>query len=207
MKRISIFATIVFILMVWDFALSQEKIDAPIWNVGDRWTYQTADGKRFTNSVVKVDDEFFVVRMGGSPYLQVFDRKTMTIKKWIDSSGTEASPNVMNIYDFPLFVRKKWGGRIHTSGMGVVGEAGWEYSFRVEDIEGTNTIAGSFKAYRLYAKVVNLASGARGGRSAWIKFWYSPEAKVWIKREVEKSTFWQGTRYNDTELVSYELKR
>jgi hypothetical protein len=183
--------------------LSQEKIDAPIWNVGDRWTYKTADEKRFTNAVIKIDDEFFVVRMGGSPYLQVYDKKTMNIKKWIDSSGTEASPNVMNIYDFPLFVGKKWGGRIHASG--AAGALGWEYSFKVEDIEEINTIAGSFKAYRLYGKHYNMSP--RAGPGGWIKFWYSPEAKVWVKRVVEKSKYWLGTPYNDTELVSYELKK
>ena len=165
MRKIAIFIA-VFILMVVGFTSAQEKMDAPIWNAGDKWTYKTADGKKFTNEVVKVDDEFFVVRTGGNPYLQGYDKKTMNIKKLIDSSGTEASASVMNIYDFPMFVGKTWGGRI---------EGRWEYSFKVEDIEEINTIAGSFKAYRLYCKHSNLSPRALPG--AWIKFWYSPRSK------------------------------
>jgi len=207
MKKIAIFIA-VFILMGGGFTSAQEKIDAPIWNAGDKWAYKTADGKKFTNEVVKVDDEFFVVRMGGSPYLNVYDKKTMNITKWIDSSGTEAPASALNIYDFPLFVGKNWGGQILPSGATRVGgqASRWEYSFKVEDREEINTIAGSFKAYRLYCKHSNL--GPRAIPGGWIKFWYSPEAKAWVKRVAEKSRYFQGTQFeNDIELVSYQLKK
>jgi hypothetical protein len=204
MKKIAIFIA-VFILMGGGFTSAQEKIDAPIWNAGDKWIYQTADGKKFTIEVVKVDDEVFVVRTGGNPYLNVYDKKTMNITKWIDSSGTEASASVMNIYDFPLFVGKNWGGRILPSGTQVGGGSHFEYSFKVEDREEINTIAGSFKAYRLYCKHSSL--GPRAGPGGWIKFWYSPEAKAWVKKVVEKSRYFQGTPHIDTELVSYQLKK
>ena len=206
MKKIAIFIA-VFFLMVGGVTSAQEKIDAPIWNAGDKWTYKTADGKRLTNEVVKVGDEFFVLRIEGNPYLQVFDKKTMNITKWIDSSGTEASATDLNIYDFPLFVGKKWSGRQYSSGATRRGGAGpFEYSFKVEDIEEIKTIAGSFKTYRLYCKHNNLAPKAIPG--GWIKFWYSPEAKAWVKRVGEKSRYWLGTQYyNDIELVSYELKK
>jgi hypothetical protein len=66
MKKIAIFIA-VFISMVGGFTSAQEKMDAPIWNVGDKWIYKNAEGKKVSNEVVKVDDESFVVRMGGSP--------------------------------------------------------------------------------------------------------------------------------------------
>jgi hypothetical protein len=206
MKKIAIFITI-FILMPGSLALAQEKIDPPIWNVGDKWVYQTADGKKSSNEVVKVEDEFFVVRIGGSPYLHVYDKKTMNITKYIDSSGTEASATALNVYDFPLFVGKKWGGRIVASGAKrQAGGGPWEYSFNAEKIEEIKTVAGSFKAVRLYCKHSNLNPKAKhiGG---WMKFWYSPDAKAWVKKEVEKSAYFDGTVNVDTELVSYQLKK
>jgi len=206
MKKIAILIA-VFVLMAGGFTSAQEKMDAPIWNVGDKWIYKTAEGKKFSNEVVKVDDESFVVRMGGSPYLQVFDKKTMNITKWIDSSGTEAPASPLNVYDFPVFVGKTWGGRIHASGATrQAGGGPWEYSFKVEAMEEINTAAGSFKAYRLYCKHSNLAPRA-SSPGGWMKFWYSPEAKTWVKREIEKSRYFLGSQHTDTELVSYQLKK
>jgi hypothetical protein len=206
MKKIAILIA-VFILMAGGFVSAQEKMDAPVWNAGDKWIYQTAEGKKVVNEVVKVDDEVYVVRIGGNPYLNVYDKKTMNITKWIDSSGTEAQASALNVYDFPLFVGKKWGGRIQHSGATRTSGAGpWEYSFKVEAMEEINTVAGSFKAYRLYCKHSNLNPRASvpGG---WMKFWYSPEAKAWVKKEVEKSRYFLGTPNTDTELVSYQLKK
>jgi hypothetical protein len=205
MKKIAILIA-VFILMAGGFVSAQEKMDAPVWNVGDKWIYQTAEGKKVVNEVVKVDDEVYVVRIGGNPYLNVYDKKTMNITKWIDSSGTEAQASALNVYDFPLFVGKKWGGRILPSSATRTSGAGpWEYSFNVEKIEEIKTGAGSFKAYRLYCKHYNLNPRAKhpGG---WMKFWYSPDAKAWVKKEVEKSAYFDGTVNVDAELVSYQLK-
>lgn len=206
MKKIAMLIA-VLILMAGGFASAQEKIEAPVWNVGDKWVYQTADGKKSSNEVVKAEGEVFVVRMGGSPLLYVFDKKTMSITKYIDSSGTEASAAALNVYDFPLFVGKKWGGRILPSSATRQSGAGpWEYSFNAEKIEEIKTAAGSFKAYKLYCKHANLNPRAThvGG---WMKFWYSPDAKAWVKKEVQKSAYFHGTVNVDTELVSYQLKK
>lgn len=77
------------------------------------------------------------------------------------------------------------------------------HEFKVEGIEDITTPAGTFKTYRIYYKQTHMS----GGGSGWIRFWYSPEVKTWIKREVEHSHFWANVRWlQNAELISYDLK-
>jgi hypothetical protein len=71
----------------------------------------------------------------------------------------------------------------------------------VEGIEDLATAAGTFKTYKIRHKLTMM----RGRNpSGWLLFWYSPDAKWWVKREVERSSFWKNLQ--NIELVSYELK-
>ncbi len=55
--------------------------------------------------------------------------------------------------------------------------------------------------------MVYLKEGIREfGAYGRARFWYSPEVKIWIKRELEKTNFWDEVRMYDAELISYELK-
>jgi hypothetical protein len=85
-----------------------------------------------------------------------------------------------------------WGGRQE--------ETTFLIDFNVEGIEDLTTPAGTFKTYKIRHKLTNM----RVSKSGWILYWYSPDVKWWVKREVEKSNFWQ--RLLNVELVSYELK-
>ena len=84
-----------------------------------------------------------------------------------------------------------------------MGKITYDHDFRVEGIEEITTPAGKFKAYKIYYNQTNRNSK----RSGWIRFWYSPEVKNWIKRKAEKVVYWEKTRWaKDAELVSYQLK-
>jgi hypothetical protein len=44
-------------------------------------------------------------------------------------------------------------------------------------------------------------------KEGWIHYWYSPGAKQLVKREVEKSTFWDTRKdQQNYELISYNLE-
>ncbi len=81
------------------------------------------------------------------------------------------------------------------------GETTFLIDFNVEGIEDLSTAAGTFKTYKIRHKLTMM----RGQNpSGWLLFWYSPDARWWVKREVEKSSFWKNLQ--NIELVSYELK-
>ncbi len=49
---------------------------------------------------------------------------------------------------------------------------------------------------------------SQGGKQGWMRYWYSPEVKMWVKREIEKTDFWTPLRgVFDSQLISYELKK
>jgi hypothetical protein len=204
MKRVMILSVLVLLLapMAW----AQEKCEAPIWNIGDKWTYKDVTGSTFTSQVVRIEEDLFIVKTEGAQYLSGYDKKTLNSKFQIEESGRKIknTTNYRKIFDFPIFVGKKW---TYTSTGRAAGIAGYEEvtyinDFIIEGIEDITTPAGTFKAYRIHYKQTNMGLGISG----WMRRWYSPEAKTWVKREFEKVSFWSLVPSRDAELISYELK-
>jgi len=107
MKKLCAFVILIFLLApsVW----SQERCEAPVWNMGDKWIYKNEAGKIHTSEVIRVRDDVFILDTGWH-YLSAYDKKTMNIKSFIDAYGTEvrADNTMRNLLDFPMFVGKKW---------------------------------------------------------------------------------------------------
>lgn len=183
---------------------SQEKCEAPVWKVGDKWTYKDATGATFTPEVVDIQKDVFVLKSQVFQSLLAFDKKTLNLKFLIGEGGQKMLPKMSRkLYNFPLFVGKKWTESFpwtSTRGDGQTIDIRCDY--RIENIEEVKTPAGTFKTYVIYLKQGVPAWGANG----WARYWYSPEVKTWIKRELEKSAYWIESRMYDSELTSYELK-
>jgi hypothetical protein len=199
--------------IVW----AQEKVEAPVWNVGDKWTYKDVTGSTWTNEVKDSKEDLFIVKMGGiqdlyaSDYeeiqdLYAFDKKTMNVKFLIGESGKRLKSRIRpgKILNFPMFVGKKWTDTNTKIPIGGSSEVTYLSEFKIESVETVTTLAGSFKAYKIYYKLTNM--GYRGS-SGWFRVWYAPDVKTWIKREVEKTGFFaRAYELQDAELISYELK-
>ena len=54
MKKMILGLLILFFAAV---AWAQEKVEAPVWNIGDRWTFKRQDGIIWTFRVVDVKEE------------------------------------------------------------------------------------------------------------------------------------------------------
>lgn len=192
--------------MVW----AQEKVEAPVWNVGDKWVFNRTDGVTFFQEVAEVKEDLFIVKVGGSKDLNAYDKKTMNIKFLIDEGGkqVESESTLRNLFDFPIFVGKKWSDTTSHYPTGAsasrlrMGKAVYTSEFKVEGIEEITTPAGKFRAYKLYFQQTDNFSRLSG----WIRYWYSPEVKMWVKREVEKLTYSKPEWAKDAELISYKLK-
>ena len=53
------------ILFFVPIAWAQEKCEAPVWNTGDKWTFKQGDGSTYTNRVVDVKNDLFIVKIAG----------------------------------------------------------------------------------------------------------------------------------------------
>lgn len=179
--------------------------NAPVWNVGDKWTYKSERGGLGIRQIVDVKEDSFIMKTSESENLRAYDRTTMNLKFLVEKSGKQVlvSHPFRKVLDFPIFVGKKWKdtvrGRTATKR-----EVTFENEFQIEGVEEVTTPAGIFKAFKIYQKqTVTIPPGSNG----WACYWYSPIAKNTVKTEVEKSSYWAGVTWpQDTELISYELK-
>src|SRR5512143_329673 len=87
-------------------AWSQEKCEAPVWKVGDKWTYKDATGATFSSEVLDVKENVFVLKNEAPKSVVAIDRKTMNLKFFIGPEGRKvgATGVLKKVNDFPLFV-------------------------------------------------------------------------------------------------------
>jgi hypothetical protein len=206
MKRVVLLGYLVlfFAQTVW----AQETIEAPVWNVGDRWTYKSVTGNTWTNQVLEIKEDLYILKPGGAHSLNGYDKKSMNVKSIIEESARvlESDSSLRKLFDFPMSVGKKWSDvttAYPATGETRQGKIVFDHDFQVKDIQEVTTPAGRFKAYRIHYS----QKGRNSRKSGWVDFWYSPEIKNWIKREAEKGPYWEKTTWaRDAELVSYTSK-
>lgn len=89
---------------------AQEKCEAPVWRTGDEWRFKQANGSTYTNEVVDVKNDLFVVKLGQDPDLYGFDKETVNLKFVIKADGRQmkATNDLRKLFNFPIFVGKKW---------------------------------------------------------------------------------------------------
>jgi hypothetical protein len=189
----------------------QDKVEAPVWNVGDKWTYKDASATTYTNEVVDVKEDVFVLKYRAIQNPAAFDKKTMNVKFLIGEGGnkildTDFLGPARKLFNFPIFVGKQWTDKYEVvlrAPGGTNFQVTQALAFKIENIVEVSTPAGTFKTYVIYFNQRSMRSGSNG----WMRYWYSPEVKMWIKRETEKGDFWKQAKIFDTELISYELKK
>ena len=184
---------------------SKKSCEAPVWNIGDKWTYKGATGKVWDTVVVDIKGNSFIVRPGERRDLDGYEMKTLNWNFLIKEGGEkmEYRGPFKSIFNFPIFVGKEWKYEAKSIPTGGSKEANFLNELKVERVEEVTVPAGTFKVYRIYYKQTHMPST----RNGWICLWYSPVVKMWIKREVEKTSYWaKVTWLQDTELISYHLK-
>jgi hypothetical protein len=100
--------------------------------------------KLINREVVDVKNDLFIVKtlsVEGVSILFAYDRKTINAKFTISQDGKKIlyADNDRKLYDFPIFVGKKWTD----TGTNFMSE------FKIEGIEVATTAVGTFKAYLL----------------------------------------------------------
>jgi hypothetical protein len=183
----------------------QDKVEAPIWNLGDKWIWKRADGAMLNSQVVGVKQDLYILKMGTDPDLYGYDKRTMNVKFLIKEGGAQIKFESAwrNVLDFPMFVGKRWVNNTYSKPARGQLDVTYINEFNVEGVEDITTPAGTFKCYKIRLKQTNMVS-QKGG---WVHYWYSPQVKIWIKREAENTDFWLNSKWTpNAELISYTLK-
>ncbi len=208
---------ITFIL--WIFLLfpsiiwAQEKVEAPVWNVGEKWVFtqgniecvdsdQNSYGMKFSNDTCALENQGFNTIL--------FDKSTLNrigvIEKGKQKKYTMGLRRILN---FPFNMGKQW--KDEYSGKQVIETLGLNESydefFTVLGWEALEVRAGKFRAIKLEYKNIMTWSPTRYANLPLERksiFWYSPDVKYFIKCQYDKS---YPDKVKDWELVSFKGKK
>jgi len=213
MKKI-IFSVCLFVLLpVMVFA--QEKVEAPVWNVGDKWVFD----REGPIEVIGCDAQWYSVKFSEGIFpkdasgIAVFERSTLNVKYLLEKDKRKDYRGFRKkILNFPLTLGKQWKDLYERDELGTMAQIAVEYreTFRSLGWEEVQVRAGKFKAIKLEYKIQRserIVTGWTAGREFKAWYWYSPEVKNFVKCQYEKEYIEGREERGDWELVSYELKK
>ena len=204
---------------------SQEKIEAPVWNVGDKWVFDRGGPMEVTGR----DAQCYAVQFSGGIFRQdasgiaLFERSTLNVKYMLEGDQRKEYKDFRKkILNFPLTPGKQWKDLYQrdeyetglSQSTGGIVAVEYQETFRVLGWEEVEVRAGKFKAIKLEYKIKpswRERFGSVAGIESKALYWYSPEVKNFVKCQYEKGykesqIQEKGVREN-WELVSYELKK
>jgi len=172
-------------------------VNAPRFVVGDSWEYKTVAGRQYTVMVAEVSGDSHTITVSYEPNVRFRRNENLVIQE-IEGPLSFDRRIALNwkYIDFPAKVGKQFSYRVEGS-RGVfsidTAVAGWE-TMRVP--------AGNFRALKLESCWRNESIG---WYDCGMKYWYSPEAKAFIKRQTPSS--WTPVlRNSDFELITFKLQ-
>jgi hypothetical protein len=190
-------------------ALAQEKIEVPVWNVGEKWVFD----REGPMEVVGADAQFFSVKIAGGLFpkdvagIALLERSTLNIAYILEGNKRKKYSNTRKmIFNFPLAIGKQWKGYYETPPVGTWGVTQWHEAYQVLGWEDVDVRAGKFKAIKLEYQIEKSTprTGPQSKSRAW--YWYSPQIKNYVKCRYEKG-YYEGMGREDWELISYQLKK
>ena len=210
MKKIAFWG--VLILFFPAMAFAQEKVAAPIWNVGDKWIFD----REGPMEVIGCDAQWYSVKFSEGIFpkdasgVAIFERSTLNVKYLLEKDKRKNYSGFRKkILNFPLTPGKQWKDlfeRNEKGDIGGIGRAEYQETFRSLGQEEVEVRAGKFKAIKLEYKFVRSFGLGSGGENKAL-YWYSPEVKNLVKCQYEKGYSEYPDDRKDWELVSYELKK
>jgi hypothetical protein len=216
------------VLSLTPMAWGQEKVDAPVWNVGDKWTFNREGPVEVTGQ----DAQCYTVKFSGGIFrrdasgIALFERSNLNVKYRLEGNKRKKYTDLRKkILNFPLALGKQWSDLIQYDSQATtfnIHAVEVSETFRVLGWEEVEVPAGKFKAIKLeYKCEPKLRSGM-----GWIThdvskalYWFSPEVKNFVKCQYEKGytepvdqlgkseSGKEERARTDWALVSYELKK
>ena len=213
MKKI--FFSALLMAFLPSMVIAQDKIEAPIWNVGDKWTF-TGDG---SIEVIKADQNGYVLKFSDKNCLFerqecsaiFFDKSTRNRANTVKGEkGKKYNEGLSKIFDFPLSVGKQWKWNypgIAQDGWGGSRSVDIYENYRVLGWEDIGVRAGQFKAFSLeYVRYNVFPSGSKSQEIKHL-YWYSPDAKYFVKCQYDKDWMKGNKEIFNWELASFQLKK
>jgi len=207
MKRIVCFGLLVLCFPL--ILCAQEQVDVPTWNVGDKWVF----GDIGTIEVVEADQNSYVLKYSDDICVSenwefntiILEKSTLhriyTLQGDQRKKYTKAKRRIFN---FPLIPGKQWKDVFSATPVVSVashyGDLNYYETFKVIGWEDIEVQAGKFKTIKLEITIGHTAQKGAPGYEGKSLYWYSPEAKYFVKCQYDH---WAEAIFS--EIVSWEL--
>ena len=185
------------VLFIAPAVFAQEKVECPVWNVGDKWVFDREGPMEVTGR----DAQCYSVQFSGGIFskdasgIVLFERSTLNVKYMLESDQRKEYKGFRRkILNFPFTLGKQWKDLYQRDELGAglqprMGAVEYQETFRVLGWEEVEVRAGKFKAIKLEYKIEASSRSTigwipRGESKAW--YWYSPEVKNFVKCQYEK---------------------
>ena len=224
MKKMAFLGCLILFLTTIVFA--QEKVEPPIWNVGDKWIF-THTG---TIEVLKIEQNAYVVNFSNDICVIerqgfdkiIFDKATMQ-RIFSVSAGSfflkgdkrnKYEAGLRNIFNFPFIPGKQWENAYCAkpviSTLRNLPSLDYYEKFKILGWNDITIQGGKFKTLK-----VEVIRGHQADPVRWIPaiegkgvYWYSPDVKYFVKCEYDPNSVkeYRGEVFN-WELTSFEFKK
>ena len=177
----------------------QDKVQAPVWNIGDKWTI----AGDVTIMVVNADESSYSVKYltAGGESILIFEKSSLNRLYVMDKDKRiPYEGRNKRLFNFPLDIGKNWKDKFISKG--ALKEYTYLETFTVLGWEDIVVQAGKFKTVKIEYKQANADEPAKEGK-LW--YWYSPDVKYMVKCQYGKGDYWDAI--HDWELTSFELKK
>jgi hypothetical protein len=175
----------------------QDKVGAPIWNVGDKWKLTD----EVTIVVANADESSYAVKYltAAGESILIFEKSSLNRLYVMDKDKRiPYEGRNKRLFNFPLEIGKSWKDKFIIKG--AIKEYTYVETFTALGWEDIVVQAGKFKTLKIEYKQSSSDEPAKEGK-LW--YWYSPDAKYMIKCQYEKSRYWDAAY--DWEITSFEL--
>jgi len=213
------------IFFLWILFLSpsitwtQEKINAPVWNVGEKWVFTQGNieviGAEKKNYALNFSNDTCIIENRGFKTI-IFEKSTLNRIYFLKEDKREKyRTGLRKILDFPFSTGKQWlDGYSERSIVGPGAQEQWvfDYSekFTIVGWEDIQVQAGKFKVIKLECKTSFSSPHAwspKGDVEPKHYYWYSPDAKYFVKCPYDKDWMKQDNKIFNWELTSFQLKK
>jgi hypothetical protein len=185
---------------------AQEKIEAPVWNVGDKWVFTKGNievvGADKNSYTLNFSKDTCILENNGFEKI-IFDKSTLNrIYALKDDKREKYTVTMRRILNFPFNLGEEWKDTCTARVLvGLWAEALNDYSeaFKVLGWENVGVKAGNFKTIKLEYTLKNMSAGPVIASPFKHIYWYAPEIKYFVKCQYDQGL----VRGSDWELTSF----
>ncbi len=195
----------VLVLIIPCIMYGQDKVEAPVWNVGDKWVFTGYP----TAVAIKADESTYTVKSitttGESIY--IYDKSSLNILSSMEGDRRipfkGANKRILN---FPLAGSWKdtYTTSVYRANLRFPQEYSYIQTYAVLGWEDVEVRAGKFRALKIESKHERMQEMPNTPKEGKLWVWYSPDVKFLIKCKHDIG-FWPG--YPDWELTSFKIKK